>query len=59
MFGQAIAEFEFTLIFADAPIDQYARGERNTLTADQKKGALLFFGKGTLCDVPCRVWAPQ
>lgn len=44
MFGRAIAEFEFTLTFADAPIDQYARGERDALTAQQKKGALLFFG---------------
>jgi cytochrome c peroxidase len=44
MFGRAIAEFEFTLTFADAPIDRYARGERNALTVQQKKGALLFFG---------------
>lgn len=44
MFGKAIAEFEFSLVFADAPIDQYARGQRNALTNDQKKGALLFFG---------------
>ncbi len=44
MFGKAIAEFEFSLIFADAPIDQYARGQKNSLTSDQKKGALLFFG---------------
>ncbi len=27
MFGRAIAEFEFTLVFANAPIDRYARGE--------------------------------
>jgi cytochrome c peroxidase len=45
-FGKAIAEFEFTLIFANAPIDQFARGHRNKLTTDQKKGALVFFGKG-------------
>ena len=45
MFGKVIAEFEFTLIFADAPIDQYVRGEKNALTTDQKRGALLFFGK--------------
>ena len=36
MFAKAIAEFEFTLTFADAPVDRFARGER---------GALLFFGK--------------
>src|SRR5215475_7025056 len=45
MFGSAIAEFEFTLVFADAPIDQFARGQKNALTEAQKRGALLFFGK--------------
>ena len=41
----AIAEFEFTLTFADAPIDQFARGNVNALTTSQKRGAVLFFGK--------------
>ena len=45
MFARAIAEFEFTLVFADAPVDRFARGERGALTEEQKKGALLFFGK--------------
>src|SRR5215467_579653 len=45
MFGKAIAEFEFTLVFADAPIDQFARGDRSAMTAAEKRGALLFFGK--------------
>ena len=45
MFGAAIAEFEFSLVFADAPIDQFARGQKNALTEEEKKGALLFFGK--------------
>jgi cytochrome c peroxidase len=45
MFGTVIAEFEFTLVRANAPIDQYARGHKNALTHDQKKGALVFFGK--------------
>ena len=44
MVGLAIAEFEFTLVFADAPIDQFARGQHNALTEEQKRGALLFFG---------------
>lgn len=44
MFGRAIAEFEFTLTFANAPIDQFARGDRKALTEDEKQGALLFFG---------------
>jgi cytochrome c peroxidase len=45
MFGQAIAEFEFTLVFANAPIDRFARGETSAMTKQQKTGALLFFGK--------------
>ena len=45
MFGKAIAEFEFTLVFADAPVDHFARGERSAMTSAAKRGALLFFGK--------------
>jgi cytochrome c peroxidase len=45
MFGAAIAEFEFTLTFANAPIDRYARGDRGALTREEKQGALLFFGE--------------
>lgn len=45
MFGKAIAEFEFTLTFADAPIDEFARGDKNAMSSDEKNGALLFFGK--------------
>jgi cytochrome c peroxidase len=46
MFGLAIAEFEFTLTFADAPIDQFARGRKNAMTKAEKRGALVFFGDG-------------
>ena len=45
MFGKAIAEFEFTLVFADAPLDRFARGDRAAMTDGQKRGALLFFGR--------------
>ena len=45
MFGLAISEFEFTLTFANAPIDRFARGQKNAMTEEAKKGALLFFGK--------------
>ena len=45
MFAQAIAEFEFTLVFANAPLDRFARGEKNALSGNQKRGALLFFGR--------------
>src|SRR5688500_17573653 len=44
MFARAIAEFEFTLTFANAPIDRFARGELGALTEAEKQGALLFFG---------------
>ncbi|MEP7348217.1 MAG: cytochrome c peroxidase, partial [Gemmatimonadaceae bacterium] len=44
-FGRAIAEFEFTQIYANAPIDRYARGSHDALTAAQKRGAVLFFGR--------------
>lgn len=43
--ARAIAEFQFTLVFTDAPIDRYARGIDNALTRSEKLGALLFFGK--------------
>ncbi|HEY3214898.1 MAG TPA: cytochrome c peroxidase, partial [Candidatus Eisenbacteria bacterium] len=45
LFGKAIAEFEFTLAFTDAPIDRFARGDRTSMSAEQKRGALLFFGE--------------
>lgn len=43
--GHAIAEFTFSLTFANAPVDQYARGTTSAMTIAQKRGALLFFGK--------------
>jgi cytochrome c peroxidase len=43
--ARALAEFEFTLTFANAPMDRFARGERGAMTDAQKRGALLFFGK--------------
>jgi cytochrome c peroxidase len=45
MVGAAIAEFEFALTFADAPLDQFARGDRRAMTPAEKRGAILFFGK--------------
>jgi cytochrome c peroxidase len=49
-FGRAIAEFEFTMVFADAPIDRFARGDRRAMTVQQKEGALIFFGRGRCAD---------
>jgi cytochrome c peroxidase len=43
--GRAIAEFEFTQVYANAPIDRYARGLHNALTPAQKWGAVLFFDR--------------
>ena len=42
---EAIAEFQMSLPGADAPIDRFARGERDAMTKKEKRGALLFFGK--------------
>ena len=57
MFGKAIAEFEFTLTFANAPIDQFARGQHSAMTTQQKRGAVLFFGKAGC--VQCHAVAGQ
>jgi len=57
MLARAIAEFEFTLTFADAPIDKFARGQRNAMSDDEKRGALLFFG-GANC-VSCHAVSGQ
>jgi cytochrome c peroxidase len=45
MLARAIAEFEFSLTFSDAPIDKFARGDLSAMNDSQKRGALLFFGK--------------
>src|SRR4029079_12954920 len=56
-FGRAIAEFEFTQVYANAPIDRYARGDDNALTPTQKQGATLFFGRAGC--VTCHAVAGQ
>jgi len=45
MIGEAIAEWEATMVRANAPLDRFARGALNAMTVDEKYGALLFFGK--------------
>ncbi|MDE3004141.1 MAG: hypothetical protein OXU33_01080 [Gemmatimonadota bacterium] len=47
--ARALAEFEFTLIRADAPLDQYARGDTAAMSAPEKRGALLFFRNPAAC----------
>jgi cytochrome c peroxidase len=49
-FGRAVAEFEFTQVYANAPIDRYAQGIRDALTPRQKQGAVLFFGRARCVD---------
>jgi cytochrome c peroxidase len=56
-FARAIAEFEFTQVYANAPIDRYARGDARALTASQKRGATLFFGRAGCVD--CHAVAGQ
>ena len=43
--AKALAEFQISLTFANAPIDRFARGEHTAMSAAEKRGALLFFGK--------------
>jgi cytochrome c peroxidase len=57
MLGRAIAEFEFTLVYADAPIDKFARGQKNAMKDDEKRGALLFFGSANC--VSCHAVSDQ
>jgi cytochrome c peroxidase len=44
--GRALASFERTLIFLDAPFDRWLRGEADAISADAKLGWVLFNGKG-------------
>ncbi len=43
--GLAIAAYERTLLSNQAPFQQWLRGNRNAMFEDEKKGAILFFGK--------------
>jgi cytochrome c peroxidase len=43
--GRALAEFQFTQTYADAPLDRFARGQRDAMRAAEKRGAVLFFGR--------------
>jgi cytochrome c peroxidase len=43
--GRAIAAFERTLVFLDAPFDRFARGDRDAISSDAIAGFELFMGK--------------
>lgn len=51
---QAIAAYERTLICNDTAYDRFAKGDKNALDAEQKKGLELFMGKGgcVACHAP-------
>lgn len=44
--GRAIAAFERTLVFLDAPFDRFVLGDVNAISADARAGWALFNGKG-------------
>ena len=43
--GRAIASFERTLVFLDAPFDRWSDGNKSAMSADAVKGFALFNGK--------------
>lgn len=45
--AKAIAAFERTIITKNAPFDKYVEGDKDALTAQQKRGLILFFGKAS------------
>ncbi|NND06625.1 MAG: cytochrome-c peroxidase [Saprospiraceae bacterium] len=44
--GLAISAYERTLLANRAPFQQWLRGDRNAMFESEKRGAMLFFGKG-------------
>jgi cytochrome c peroxidase len=44
--GRAIASFERTLIFLEAPFDRWLRGEAAAISDEAKRGFVLYNGKG-------------
>ena len=43
--GLAIAAFERTMMANQSPFQQWLKGNRNAMFEDEKRGAILFFGK--------------
>lgn len=43
MIGAALAEFQISNSFANAPLDQFARGDYEAMSLEEKRGALIFF----------------
>ena len=45
--AKALAAFERTLITPDSQFDRYARGDKQALSDQQKRGLIIFFGKAS------------
>ena len=55
--GRAIASFERTLIFLDAPFDKYMAGDANAISPAAQRGLVLFGGKARC--VSCHMLNPS
>jgi cytochrome c peroxidase len=55
--GRAIASFERTLIFLDAPFDKYMTGDTNAISPAAQRGLVLFGGKARC--VSCHMLNPS
>jgi cytochrome c peroxidase len=45
--AKSLAAFERTLVTPDSSFDRYAGGDKNALSDQQKRGLVVFFGKGS------------
>ena len=48
--AKAIASFERTVVSTESPFDKYAKGDKNAISTDAKKGFVLFKGKAHCVD---------
>ena len=48
--AKAIASFERTVVSTESPFDKYAKGDKNAISKDAKKGFALFKGKAHCID---------
>ncbi len=55
--GRAIASFERTLVFLDAPFDEFVAGDTNAISAKAAQGWILFNGKARC--VTCHMLNPS
>jgi len=48
--AKALASFERTVVSTESPFDKYAKGDKNAISEDAKKGFALFKGKAHCAD---------